>query len=89
MGVRTDYGNIDEYPLTPLVTAVIKETSDAAVYLGLGLKGLELVDISIPLGVRIFPFSNRKLAFSFELESIISDDLFFCPSIGIAYKFRK
>jgi hypothetical protein len=90
VGIRMDQGIVDEQSLTPLVTAVIKETSDASVYLGLGLKGLApFGDISIPLGVRVFPFNEKKLAFSVELESIVADDFFVRPSIGIVYRFRK
>lgn len=90
VGIRVDQGNLDGQSITPLLIAVIKETADASVYAGLGLNGLDPADnISIPLGVRVFPFSERRLAFSIELESVIGDDYYVSPSIGIVYRFIK
>ena len=90
-GGRFDGGKMDAGSLTPFVKIQLKQYSDASLFMGIGLKGLDpLGDISIPIGIRATPFGDSSnLGLVLELENIVGDDYYLRPSIGLSYRFGK
>lgn len=89
-GTRLEDGKVEASSFTPFVKAHLKQFSNAQLYVGVGLKGLDPVnDVSVPIGIRATPFAESNFGFVIELENIIGDNYSLRPSIGLSYRFGK
>lgn len=81
-----------DYPF-PVLSANIIKSEKVDLNLGFGssvFEGKVLDHFSVPIGLRAYPFAERKLAFTVEAECVNGDsDFNVFPSIGILYKLGK
>ncbi len=45
--------------------------------------------VVIPVGLNIYPFTNKKFGFHIEAAPVIGEDFILRDSWGIRYRFRK
>ncbi|TCO10577.1 hypothetical protein EV194_101207 [Natronoflexus pectinivorans] len=88
--LRLHQGVLDGYSVAPMLFLNLKEINESTMlYLGVGLREVEEFEtISIPLGLRVFPFDKTpNFGFTLELENVFGDDYILIPSFGLSYRF--
>lgn len=72
-----------------VITYDMIQKNDYEFYAGIGARVNSLAGIVIPIGLNIFPFTEKQFGFHIELSPIIGDDSVIRGSWGIRYRFRK
>lgn len=64
-------------------------TEDFEFYGGAGVRTNGFAGLVIPVGVNLYPFTNKKMGFHIELAPIIGDSDILRGSWGIRYRFSR
>ncbi len=79
---------IDLSNLKPMFKVELLKKDDFDGYMGLGLAGLDPVDvITIPIGIDFYPFEKKSFSVVIELENQIGNDYHPIGNLGFRYRF--
>jgi len=75
---------------TPTFKADLLKRADFDGYIGLGLVGLDPVDIiNIPIGMDLYPLNKKNFSIIIEIQNLISDKYEVVGNLGIRYRFNN
>ena len=72
-----------------VITYDIVNKEDYEFYAGIGIRAEDFSGVVVPIGLNLYPFTDKQFGFHIELAPLISDASILRGSWGIRYKFRK